>query len=212
MLGAGEDAGSEDAGILPGPDAGSLPDGLEAGGPVDAPVADGPAIDGITIGPTFSGNCATAPARGTCPIDRPIVGSACPVAGTTCEYGGGHDVWCRDRWTCAEDRTWQPGRRECADRCTAEIPVAGSACDGAVADVPCSYASQALCVCFGNSDSKQWYCATAGTDPTCPDQLPLYGSPCDDRRNSCRYGPGCGGYNAICCGGSWITFLVACSE
>jgi len=203
VLGAGGVRGADAGGV--GGAAGQGPIGTDAavdGGFADR-VVDEPGDDGFSIGPIRETCPAAAPSQ-ACPIERPVLGSACPVIQAICEYGGA-DVWCRDRWRCADNRTWQVDASACADRCPAATPGDGSAC--AVA-AWCDYSGQTLCICEPNRGS--WSC-TSKPDPACPDLLPLHGSPCDQTGKSCAYGV-CDAFAAMCCSGAWITGRAPCSE
>lgn len=203
LLGDGSGTGQLDAGRFPGADAGGIADGKGQTGIDVAVDADGPASDAIVLGPAH-GACPATASSPVCPTGPPPPGSECPVSGAVCEYGGS-DIWCREKWLCAGDRTWQPLALGCADRCPETTPDHGAPCD---VGAWCSYPAQTLCIC---GTSPGWWACASYPEPGCPDRLPLTGGPCDPGRKSCSYG-GCGGYRAFCCGGSWATAPAPCSE
>jgi len=199
IAGTGADAGSV------GGAGGQGPTG--SGGTFDAGVADHvvdePGNDGFSIGP-IRDTCPVAPPSHACPTDRPTAGSRCQVLRAICEYGGA-DFFCRDRWRCADDGTWQLMTPGCADRCPPAMPGDGSACDVAAW---CSYPAQVMCICVPTRGS--WSCKSA-LDPECPELAPLHGSGCDLGRKRCSYGH-CEGVAAMCCEGAWNTGQAPCGE
>jgi hypothetical protein len=218
LLVSGPDAASPDGGIVVGDGGGAVDTGIVSSDASivfigDASAADAPATDALRLLPPEPlRRCPSVPSVPSCPADRPVLLSACPLAGLTCEYGG-RDINCRGRWVCAADLTWQVAQAECAgalaNRCPDQMPEGGSPC---AADVFCSYPGQTTCSCSGNDG--RWSCISGGGFRAgCPDQLPFFGQPCDPKQTTCHYGDSCFEYVAICCSGSWVPQLGSpCSE
>lgn len=173
--------------------------------------------DGDSTGTTSQDDAVPPPAPGTCPVEKPSVGSACSSPELNCSYGGYYctlDVKCQAGvWVsflaASCNPPWFGG-----PTCPAEQPEAGTSCSNYRPGVTCDYE-----FCYGtaplvrcNESSLLWErLPTSTCNPpaygACPEQMPQHGADCTGHGQVCGY-PGCEGpesSTATCTFGQWVT-------